>query len=173
MSVAVQMARHVPPIDWSGVPESFVGKASAVCRTAQECNDLVRWFGNADFCPFLPVLVLVPGAASPTAIVGQGYATAAELQDCAVVTWHQQTERLRKTGGLIDFDQARERAGLMRREEVDAAVRDALARRIAQHKASPVTDPFRQPAYPNPTERSVFGTKGDATWTTEIFGTLP
>ena len=161
MTVAVQMAKRVPPIDYEGVPESYKGKCSAVCRSAEDCDGLVRWFGSPDFAPFLPVLVLVPGAPAPTAIAGFGYATAAELRDCAVVTWHQQTERLAKTGALLDFDALRERRGLMRREDVDTATRDAMARRIAQHKANPVTDPPRQPVYPNPTGKSVFGPKGD------------
>ena len=155
---ALQMAKRIAPIDWRGVPASFKGKLSAVCRTAAECGELVRWFGSADFCPNLPVMVMIPGA-QPTLIAGLGYATAAELQDCAVVTWHEQTEKLAKTGALVDFDALRERHGLMRREDVDAATREALLRRIAQHKASPVSDPYRQPVYPNPTNRKVFERK--------------
>jgi hypothetical protein len=101
-------------------------------------------------------MVLVPGAQAPTLIAGMGYATAAELQDCAVVTWEQQTQKLAEGRPLVDFNAARERQGLMRREEVDAATREALLRRIARHKANPVTDPFRQPAYPTPANKTRF-----------------
>lgn len=157
--IEIQTARHIPPIDWKGVPASFKGKLSAVCRTATECDELVRWFGSPNFCPLLPVMVMVPGAPAPTLIPGFGHATAAELRDCAVVTWHEQTERLAKTGRILDFDALRERRGLMRREDVDPAIRDAMLRRIARHKANPVTDPPRQPVYPNPTGRTLFERK--------------
>jgi len=154
VTVAVHMAKLVPPIDYTGVPASFVGKLSAVCRTANECYELAAWFGSPHFAPNLPVMILVPGADAPTLIAGMGYATAAELRDCAVVTWYQQIEKLAK-GDVLDFDALRERRGLMRREDVDAAAREALLRRIAQHKANPVSDPARQPMYPNPTGRTL------------------
>lgn len=156
----LKVATHIPPIDWAGVPASYRGKLSAVCRTVEECDGLVRWFGSANFCPLLPVMVIVPGSHAPTLIAGFGYAPAAELRDCALVTWQNQTEQIALTGGIFDFDARRERAGLMRREEVDPAVRAAMQRRIDHHKANPVTDPFRQPVYPNPTNRKVFPFNG-------------
>ncbi len=151
------MAKRIASIDWAGVPDSYKGKCSAVCRTLLECEELPRWFGGPDFAPYLPVIVMVPGADAPTLIAGFGYATAAELRDCAVATWSKQTEQLAKTGTLLDFDTLRERHGLMRREEVDTATRDAMMRRVAQHKANPVSDPARQPVYPNPTGKTMFG----------------
>ena len=148
--------RSVNPIDWTGVPETFKGRCSAVCRTAEECNDLISWFGDADFCPFKPVLLMVPGAQVPILIIGDGYATAAELRDCAVVGWHRQLEKLAANNGApLNFDELRERRGLMRREDVDAAVRQALRDKAEAHKAAPVTNPMRQPVYPNPTNRTL------------------
>ncbi len=163
MSVAIHTALRVPTIDWTDVPAAHKGKCSAVCRTAEECGELVRWFGSADFCPTLPVMVMVPGGpdVQPVMIAGMGYASAAELQDCAIVTWHQHEE---KGGKIFDFDALRESRGLMRREDVDAAARDAFTRRIAEHKANLRTDPFRVPQHQNPTEKTVFGSmpgKGD------------
>ena len=147
--------KAVPQIDWRGVPLGYVGKASAVCRSLQDCADLVKWFGDATFCPYLPVLVHAP--AGWTAITGWGVADAAELQDCAVVLWNRQTEALmRNNGSLMNYDERRERAGLMRKEAVAEAMSDALDRKIAEHKASPVTNPFRQPKYPNPTNKKQF-----------------
>ena len=154
--IAIQTAKRVAPIDWTGVPENFLGKLSAVCRTAEDCAELVRWFGSPDFAPNLPVMVMVPGAHAPTLIAGMGYASAAELQDCAVVTWEQQTTKLAEGKPLLDYDEARERRGLMPREEVDAATRDALLRRVKEHMANPITDPFRRPEYPNPTNKTKF-----------------
>jgi hypothetical protein len=136
----------IPIINWAGVPAEYVGKASAVCRTLDECADLVHWFGTPTFAPYLPVLVKAP--AGWTAITGWGYADAAELQDCAVVLWTKQAEALTKTGRLMDFDALRERHGMIRAEDVPAAMAEALTRRIAHHRANPVTDPFRVPRYP-------------------------
>ena len=130
--------KTVAPVDWTGVPAQYVGKCSAICRTLEDCENLVRHFGDPSFAPFLPVLV--HAQLGWTAIAGMGYASAAELQDCAVVLWHRQQVP-------IDWGDRRERAGWMRREEVEANVGDALMRRIAAHKASPVTDPPRQPKY--------------------------
>lgn len=157
--VEIQTAKRIAPIDYTGVPEKFVGKLSAVCRTALECEELVHWFGDADFCPFLPIMVFVPGAPAPTLIPGFGYAPAAELRDCAVYAWHKQGERIRKTGSLVDFDALREKHGMMRREDVDPATREALRRRAAQHKANPISDPERVPVRRNPTNRKVFERK--------------
>jgi len=158
VAVAIQTARRIAPIDWKGVPASFKGKLSAVCRTAAECDELVHWFGSPDFCPNLPIMVMVPGV-QPTLIPGFGYATAAELRDCAVVTWHAQAEKLAKIGRVLDFDALRDRRGLMRREKVDTEVREAMLRRVAHHKANPITDPPRKLKYRNPTNRTVY-TKG-------------
>ena len=143
--LVLHTAKRVSHIDWRDVPARYVGKASAVCRTLAECADLVKWFGDETFCPYLPVLIKAPGGW--TAIAGMGYADAAELRDCAVTLWGRQTEAIASHGGIMDFDALREKHGLMRREDVKAAMSDALTRRIAAHRASPVTDPFRQPQY--------------------------
>jgi len=152
---AIHSAKRVPLIDWTGVPSQYQGKCSAVCRTVEECSDLVKWFGSPDFAPYLPVMVLVPGVDAPTLIAGMGYATAAELQDCAVVTWHRQADKIAATGNILDFDDLRERHGLMPREQVDAATREALVRRIARHKANPISDPPRQPRATGKTQFTV------------------
>ncbi len=162
MTAAIHMTKRIPPIDWAGVPLSYVGKCSCVCRTEQECREVVRWFGSAEFCPLLPIMVMVPGADAPTLIPGMGYATAAELQDCAVVAWNKQTERLKDGGKLFDFDALREKRGLMRREDVDAATRQAFHERIARHKANLVSDPFRVPERENPTEKKLFALPEEA-----------
>ena len=145
----------IPAINWTGVPAQLQGRCSAVCRSLQECEDLVYWFGGPDFCPYLPVLLLVPGAQTMPAINGLGVAPAAEIRDVAVAYWVQTEEDVRLHRSFVDFDEARERRGLLPREKVDAAVREAMRDRAARHKASPVTDPARQPVYPNPTNRTL------------------
>lgn len=155
--------KGVPPIDWSGVPAGYVHRASVVCRTLKECEEIVRWFGDAAFCPYLPVLVKAPGGW--TAITGWGYADAAELQDCAVTLWHRQTIAMEQNNGaLMDFDTLREKHGLMRREDVEAAVAEAATARIAAHRASPVTDPFRQPRYPRWRGKTLHTTPESQAW---------
>ena len=151
--------RAVPPISWKGVPLSYKGKLSAVCRSAKECDELIYWFGAADFCPVLPILVMVPGA-QPTLIPGFGFVTASELRDCAVYAWFTQSDKIKKRGNILDFDALREKHGLMRREEVDAAIREAFYERIKKHKANPITDPPRLPQYVRPNERTVFAVDG-------------
>ena len=139
--------RWTPSINWKGVPLSYHNRMSAVCRTLSEANDLVKWFGDAEFCPFLPIFLMIPGTGG-VILAGLGYATAAELRDDAVATWIDKTDRIAKTGSVLDFDALREKHGLMERSKVKAAMSEAFWDRIRRHKASPVTDPFRQPQYP-------------------------
>jgi len=113
----------------------------------------VKWFGDADFMPYLPVMVDAPGGWA--AITGWGYASAAELQDNAVYLWLSRTEKMARQSMIMDFDALREKNGLMPKEKVKAEMSDALQRRIAQHKANPVTDPFRQPRYPRVNGKTV------------------
>lgn len=156
------------PIDYRDVPMAYWPKAtyypdgsvgqgkdriSAVCRSMADCNDLVHWFNDQpNFCPYLPVLLLIPGA--PTIISGLGFSTAAELRDCCIEVWGV------KTGGdahkRFNGDELRERYGYARKEDVPAMVQEAFWERTQRHKASPVTDPVRQMKYPNPTNRTVF-----------------
>ena len=152
-------ARQTPAINWKGVPVGMRNQYSAVCRSKAECEDLVRWFGDEDFCPFLPVLLLIPGALQQ--ISGMGEATASEIRDQAVAVWEIITERMQKRGRPVDFDDLRDRAGLMRRENVDAAMREAMYDRIRRHKANPITDPARVPHYVRVNEKTVFA-MGDA-----------
>lgn len=151
-------ARRIPSIDWSGVSYqlqvAFRGHISALCQSLKDCEDLVAWFGDADFCPFQPVILLIPGS-QPVSITGAGYATAAELRDCAVTYWETTVNRV-AAGSVLDFDTLRERRGLAPRDKVDEMIREALWERAAKHKAAPVTDPMRQPVYPNPTGKINF-----------------
>ena len=150
-----------PEIDWSTVPvelRALKGKVSAVCRSKQECADLVHWFGDPEFAPFNPILLLIPGA--PQQIAGMGYAPAAELRDQAVAVWEIISERVEKKGRPVDFDDLRERNRLMRKEDVDTAMREALWDRIQRHKASPRTDPPRQPRHVRFNEKTVHPVDG-------------
>ena len=167
---------QTPDIDYADVPMAYWpsidtqpngnvlarrDKVSAVCRSMGDCNDLVHWFGNQpDFCPYLPILLLIPDA--HTLLTGLGYATAAELRDCACETWGV------KTGAdaykRFNNDELRERSGLARKEDVQAFTQEAFAARIRRHKASPITDPWKQFKYPNPTQRTLHKTPDPQDW---------
>lgn len=151
LTSALMTAKRIAPINWAGVPTPLQGRVSAVCRSLAECQDLVAWYGDAAFCPFQPVLLLLP-VGLPISINGDGYASAAELQDCAVTLW----ERRISGEGAFNIDEARERAGLPERGKVDQLIREALWDAAQKHKASPVTNPGRQPEYPNPTGKVQF-----------------
>ncbi len=161
---AFAVQRVTPPINWLGVPYKFYNRVSAVCRNIGDCEDLVHWFGDAAFMPYLPVLLLIPG--HPTLLVGLGYASAAELRDDAVNMWGKLTARVEKTGSpmRLSGDEARERFGLARREDVTNMTAEAFHERIKRHKASPVTDPFRQPLYPRVRGKTVHTVADPAPW---------
>jgi hypothetical protein len=166
----IMTARRTPAIDWTGIPRTFSDpyrrKVSAVCRSLVEAQDLVKWFGDEDFCPFLPVLVYIPD--HPQLLGGFGQASASELQDLAIAVWEIVNERLEKTGRSQDFDDYRERMGLMRSEDVDAAFRQALMDRIARHKANPVTDPPREPLWVRVNAKTVHTTPDSQEWKVEV-----
>lgn len=154
--------------DWYGppaVPQFFwwpKQKVSAVCRSLKECGDLVAWFdGRPNFCPDQPVLLMIPNVNPPVLISGMGFATAAELRDCALEAWAVKSKRMEKLGEVMDFDSLREQHGDVRREDAPAAIAEAFAERIRRHKASPVTDPWKQFKYPNPTQKVVFPQQPD------------
>ncbi len=161
MSLELMGRRRIGEIDWKGVPLKYYNRVSAVCRSLQDCTDLVRWFGAENFCPFLPILLLIPG--HPTLLVGAGYAPASELRDDAENLWGKYTERLRTKGSIVNFDELREKSGLMRHADVKEATAEAFWERIKAHRASPVTDPPRQPLYPRVNNRTLFpvGDKGE------------
>ncbi len=155
---------RILPIDYTGLPISMWGKVSAVCHSVEEAEDLVNFFGDPCFAPFHPVVLMVPGS-QPIQITGQGVASAAELRDLAVGIWEITLERLKKNGrGVLDFDDLRERHGLMRFEDVKAKMSEAFMDRIARHKASPVTDPVRQMDYPRPNERTLHTVADSQDW---------
>ena len=153
--IVIHAARRIPPIDWVGVPDAHVGKVSAVCRTLQECEDLVHWFGNAAFCPYQPVIIHGPGGW--TLLIGAGYAPAAELRDLAVTTWNRQALALKaNNGNLTNLEELRERYGAAPQKDKMNAIAEAVRERIKRHKANPITDPERKPRYVRVRGRTTF-----------------
>jgi hypothetical protein len=140
--------------------QALVGRnrLSAVVRTAAEARDLAHTLGGRDMKPRRPVMV--DTGHSRVLVVGDGDASAAELSDLAVSAIEKQEGQRKRTGTDVDFDSMRERANLMRREEVDPAIRQALRERAAKHLANPVSDPARAPqSAPNVRYRKTYGGK--------------
>ena len=158
--------RQTPEINWRAIPSNlkanYNGRVSAVCRSKSECADLVNWFGDAQFAPFMPVLIYVPG--HPQILDGQGWAGAAELRDQAVAIWEIITERLARTGSTVDFDALREKHGQMRREDVQAAMQEAAMENVRRHRANPVTAPAPQFDYPRVNGKTVYPVADPTTW---------
>lgn len=177
----VDVLHRTEPIDWQGVDARIVsmyaGKVSAVCRTLEECQDLVAFFGgpaHAEFQPYLPILIVVPPAlggvspyGTPTAIevVGAGVTTVAELRDICVYQWERTQERFAQNGGqLFDFDALREKAGIQTRAQGDAAIREAMRDAANIHKRNPRTNPGRDPMRETYPRKSFPVSEGDSSW---------
>lgn len=148
--MTLDVFRRVPAIDWDRLPYAlrgqFAGKVSAVCTSMDECQALDRWFGDSDFCPYLPILLVIPGQASVTQVEGRGVTTVAELRDLCVTTWGRAEERMAANGGkLFDFDALRAKHGLPSREEADDMIREAMWERAVKHRKNSRTDPAREP----------------------------
>lgn len=151
-----------PDIEWTGDLLPFYGRLSAVCRSKDEVADLVRWFGHEDFCPIQPVLLCIPGGWGQ--LDGQGLATASELRDEGIARWELQEAKLARTGRTFDFDTAREKAGLMRHEDVPAAMAEAVWANIQRHKASVVTNPMPEHPIFNPTGKTLHTVADSQDW---------
>lgn len=163
---------RLPRVDTRGLPPVLARKVSAVCRSLEECNDLVSLFAGLDFSPLegplYPVLLMVPGSPTHQQIAGWGLCDIYELRDMAVYVWNVTVERLKKNNGqLVDFDSLREKHGLMRREDVEAAVGEAFDDVIRRQKASPITNPSRQPNYPKVRGKTVFVQPENQSWAKE------
>ncbi|HEX9704460.1 MAG TPA: hypothetical protein VGA20_04385 [Gemmatimonadales bacterium] len=114
------------PLDRTGLRMSWWDKVSYVARSLEQCGELVRFFGAADFCPLRPVLLLFP-TGEHAVVDGAGYTSAAELQDLCVVTWGRYLDRMTVNGGRIfDFDALREQHGIPSFADADAEVRNRL-----------------------------------------------
>jgi len=83
-------------IDWRGVPASLRGVATAVCRNPREAEDLVAFYGSADYQPTGGVVLIVPG--QPAVYISHVRfskpgrqepvnLTAKQLRDIAAETW--------------------------------------------------------------------------------------
>lgn len=137
-------------LGWQGpnVPRALDRSVATGIRGQREADGLAEMFGGRrDYKPTAPILLIGPDGRVPILLIADGDVEVAELQDLAQEAINQQEEEMASGGRGMDFDKLRERHGQLRRDQVDMGIRDAIAERIAHHKANPVTDPFRVPIY--------------------------
>ncbi len=83
-------------IDWRDVPKALRGTATAVCRNPREAEDLVLFYGSAEYQPSGGVVLIIPGQ-PPVYVSHVRYMkpgrqepvnlTARQLRDIAAETW--------------------------------------------------------------------------------------
>ena len=156
VEILVPIARRDLVLNAHEVPAALQGKLSAVLRSEKEIDDLAHAMGGRSAKPRKPVMVWGPDDRTVLLIVGDGVAEAAEIEELAHAQLEKAQRNVKKYGRAYDFAGARERAGLPEVGEFDNLYRDALRRRRAEHKASPFSDPARQPERPD-TGRKVHG----------------
>ena len=127
------------------VPFDLRGEVSGVIHGMDQAREVAHAFGRAHK-PTKPLMVYGPDNYMPILIIGDGVTEAAEMQDLAEEAIGRQQEAVKRNGGRgMNFDEARERAGGVRREDFGAAFADALARRAAYLKAHQRTEPAARP----------------------------
>ena len=123
------------------VPWDLKGEVSGVMRGMTQVSEFAHAVGRTAK-PKKPLMVYGPDNYMPICVIGDGVTEAAEMQDLALEAIGRQEEAVKRNGGRgMNFDDARERAGLMRREDFGVAVAEALAERAAYKKRNHRTDP--------------------------------
>lgn len=123
------------------IPLDMQGQLSGSLRGAQQVSEFAHAVGR-NRMPKQPLMVYGPDNAYPILIVGDGVTEAAEMQDLAQEALGKQEENVRKFGRAFDFDEARERAGMVRREDFGKVLSDALQKNVDYLKRNQVTDPY-------------------------------
>lgn len=126
------------------VPMAMAGQLAGAAVGHQGLADATYQLGRTAK-PRRPILVYGPDERVKTVIMTDGETEMAELEDVAHAALEKQEAQVKKTGRALDFDERRERGGLVPRNDASAAMRNAIEDRIKKHKANPRTDPPRDP----------------------------
>jgi len=135
------------------------GKLTGVLRNKKDIAEMAYAVGGRAVKPQKPLMILGPDERTVLLVVGDGVAEAAELEDLAHAQLEKAEAKFQKHGRSFDFESARERYGLPQAGQFDSLYRDALQRRVADHKRSPLSDPARIPQR-RKTGRTIFGHGG-------------
>jgi len=132
-------------VNADAIPLAMRDRLTGVLRNKSEISDMAYAVGGRAVKPKKPLMVVGPDARTVMLVVGDGAAEAAELEDLAHAQLERAERNVKKHGRAFDFASARERAGLPQAGDFDALYRDALRRRVADHKRHPFSDPARRP----------------------------
>ena len=136
MDIIVPIARVIDVVVCDGqVPWDLKGEVSGVMRGYEQVKEFAHAVGRQRM-PVRPLMLYGPDDGVPICIVGDGVTEAAEMQDLALAALDKQEETFKKTGRAFDFDDARERAGMVRREDFQTAWHDAFERKAKEQKAN-------------------------------------
>ena len=144
VEIIVPIARRLT-VNASAIPLSMRGKLTGVLRNKADIGEMAYAVGGRDVKPEKPLMILGPDERTVLLIVGAGVAEASELEDLAYAQLEKAEANTKKHGRAFDFKEARERRGLPQATEFDQLYRDALRRRVKQHKQNPFSDPARVP----------------------------
>ncbi len=144
-------------VNADAIPLSMRGKLTGVLRNKNDINEMAYAVGGRGVKPKKPLMIVGPDERTVLLVVGDGVAEAAELEELAHAQLEKAERNVKKHGRAFDFAAARERAGLPQASEFDGLYRDALTRRIADHKRNPFSDPARVPQRPpSPNGRKIY-----------------
>lgn len=124
------------------VPWDLKGEVCGVMRGYQQVKDFAAQVGRTQK-PKKPLMLYGPDNYMPIVVIGDGVTEAAEMEDLALAALDKQEAAVKKHGRAIDFDDERERRGLVRREDFGTALAEAFAERARYLKAHQVTEPQR------------------------------
>ena len=146
-----------PLVNADAIPPAMRAQLTGVLRNKNDIAEMAYLVGGREVKPKKPLMIVGPDAHTVLLVVGDGVAEAAELEELAYHQLEKAEGEVKKHGRAFDFASARERKGLPQASEFDTLYREALSRRIADHKRNPFSDPSRTPQRP-PTTKTVFST---------------
>lgn len=142
IDIIVPQARIVDLVVCEGqVPPSLRGMVSGTLRGMRQASDFAHAVGKATR-PKAPLMLYGPDEYMPIMVIGDGETEAAEMQDLAMEAIGRQEEAVKRNGRGMNFDEARERAGMVRRENFQEAWHDAFQRRADYLRRNQRTDPL-------------------------------
>ena len=156
VDILVPIARRLM-VNADLIPPSMRGNLTGVLRNKGDIAEMAYQVGGRDARPKKPLMIVGPDEKTVMLVVGDGVAEAAELEELAYHQLEKAEGEVKKHGRAFDFKSARERRGLPQADQFDPLYREALQRRVADHKRNPFSDPARVPQRP-PTTRTVHGT---------------
>ena len=140
MDLLIPVARIVDlVVSDEAIPWDLTGETCGYLRHRTAVEDFAHAQGRTEK-PRKPLMLYGPDNYTPIVIVGDGVTEAAEMQDLALQAIDKQEAQFKKSGRGLDFDDMRERRGLVRREDFDTALKEAFAERAKYLKAHQVTE---------------------------------